>query len=179
MHYVIGLITALAGLLFALSRLQRAGLDLNALNPFLWYRRAQWRKKYAAKPIYALDDPMDVAAVLLLEVARCEGAISSEQKREIVTIFEHEFHLCVDEASDLLRASTHLIRDEVNLADNIDKILQRSTANFTAAQVQSLIAMMHHLAMLEGPKNDAQRRLIEVTRMHFANKLKTNKSAWH
>jgi hypothetical protein len=47
MHYLIGLITAVAMLIFALSRLQRAGLDLNALNPFLWYRRAQWKKLYA------------------------------------------------------------------------------------------------------------------------------------
>ena len=37
MHYVIGLITAVAAFLFALNRLQNAGLDLNALNPFLWY----------------------------------------------------------------------------------------------------------------------------------------------
>ena len=39
MHYVIGFITALAALLFALRKLQEAGVDLNAFNPYVWWRR--------------------------------------------------------------------------------------------------------------------------------------------
>lgn len=62
MYIVIAAITASAGLIWALSVLQRSGFDLNSLNPFLAYRRWQWRGIYGGKPIYKLDRPMDVAA---------------------------------------------------------------------------------------------------------------------
>lgn len=39
MHIIIGVITAIAGLLWALNRLNESGFNLNSLNPFLWARR--------------------------------------------------------------------------------------------------------------------------------------------
>ena len=49
-HIVIGVLSAVAGLIWAMVALQRSGLDLNALNPFLWHRRSQWKKKYGENP---------------------------------------------------------------------------------------------------------------------------------
>lgn len=54
MHIVIGVISALAGLCWALIALQRSGLDLNELNPFLWARRRKWRMLYGTRPIFNL-----------------------------------------------------------------------------------------------------------------------------
>ncbi|MFO1351959.1 MAG: hypothetical protein U1F68_15300 [Gammaproteobacteria bacterium] len=52
MHIVIGFIVALSGLIFALARLQSVGFDLHSLNPFLAYKRYQWKKKYSTKPLF-------------------------------------------------------------------------------------------------------------------------------
>lgn len=177
MHIVIGVITAIAGLIWAFVALQRAGVDLNSLNPFLWYRRAQWKKKYADKPIYSLRKPMDVAALLLLGIAKCEGEISSEQKREVLKVFENEFHLTHEEASDLMVASSYLMRDEVYLVDHLDKILERSGSAFTADQVESLVSLMQRVARIESPLNEEQNKLILATQGYF-ERLKTNTGKW-
>src|SRR5262245_34813909 len=102
MHIVIAAITAVAGLVWALNSLQRSGFDLSSLNPFLAYRRWQWRRTYGGRAIYRLDRPMDVAAVLLLGVAKADGDITSDQKRELLAMFQAEFGISRDEASDLL-----------------------------------------------------------------------------
>ena len=41
-----------------------------------------------------------------------------------------EFAISRDEASDLLLASSHLIRDEIYIVDHLDKILERSSSRF-------------------------------------------------
>ena len=105
MHIVIAVITALAGLIWALNALQRGGFDFNSLNPFLAYRRWQWRSTYGGKAIYKLERPMDVAAVLLLGVAKADGEITSDQKRLLLEMFQSEFNISRDEESDLLLAS--------------------------------------------------------------------------
>ena len=172
MHVVIGILTALAGLIWALVALQRAGINLNSFNPFLWHRRRQWQKLYAEKPLYTLDKPLDVTAMLLLGVAKCEGEISAEQKAALLDIFQREFHLGPDEAADLLLASAHLIRNEIYLVDNLDKILQSSNERFTDAQIASLTALMQRVARLEGAPNQEQERLVEATVGYFQTRRK-------
>jgi len=41
-HIIIGVITAIATLVFALNRLQDSGVNLNSFNPFFWARRRAW-----------------------------------------------------------------------------------------------------------------------------------------
>ena len=164
MHILIGAISALAGLIWAFVALQRAGLDLNSLNPFLWLRRARWKKKYCEKPIYTLDQPLDVAALLLLGVAKCEGEISAEQKSEITAIYENEFHLDREEASDLLLASTYL--------------LAKSAPAFTSEQVNSLLALLRRVGSIEGTLNGEQNKLIEAVQNYF-DKTRTRSGKWN
>ena len=167
MHVVIGVLTAIAGLIWALVALQRAGVSVGWLDPLAWYRRMQWHKKYVDKPLYSLDDPMDVAAVLLLATAKCEGEVSAEQKQALLKTFESEFSLNADEAADLLVASAHLLRNEVYVVDNLGRVLERSLDRFTSGQVSSLLSLMQRTAELEGPVNDEQNKLIAATRQYF------------
>ena len=175
MHVVIAAITALAGLFWALNALQRSGFHLSDLNPFLVYRRWQWRKTYGGRPIYKLERPMDVAAVLLLGVAKADGEITSDQKKELLTLFQGEFQISRDEASDLLLASSHLIRDEIYLVDNLDKVLERSAPKFEPEAVSSLLRMMRRLAAQDGPMNGEQEKLINATDAYFARRMPSHR----
>jgi uncharacterized tellurite resistance protein B-like protein len=167
---IIAAITALAGLLWALSSLQRSGFHFSSLNPFLAYRRWQWTKTYGGKPIYKLDRPMDVAAVLLLGIAKADGEITSDQKKVLLEMFQNEFRISRDEASDLLLASSHLIRDEIYLIDHLDRILERSAPRFEPDSVASLLAMMLRIAVMDGPVNGEQQRLLDATERYFTEK---------
>jgi uncharacterized tellurite resistance protein B-like protein len=174
-HIIIAVITALAGLIWALNSLQRSGFNLNALNPFLAYRRWQWRRTYGGRPIYKLDRPIDVAAVLLLGIAKADGAITSDQKKTLLEMFQSEFDISRDEASDLLLASSHLIRDEIYIVDHLDKILERSAERFEPEAVASLLAMMRRLAAMDGSINSEQEKLINATDQYFASREKPNR----
>jgi uncharacterized tellurite resistance protein B-like protein len=178
MHIVIAVITALAGLIWALSSLANSGFRLSSLDPFAAYRRWQWRRTYGAKPIYKLDRPMDVAALLLLGIAKADGDITSDQKRELQTIFQTEFEMSRDEAADLLLASSHLIRDEIYIVDHLDKILERSAARFEPENVRSLLALMRRVAALDGSINGEQQKLIDATERYFAAKQPAAAGKW-
>lgn len=177
MHIVIAVITALAGLVWALNALQRGGFDFNSLNPFLAYRRWQWRRTYGGKPIYKLERPMDVAAVLLLGIAKADGEITSDQKKLLLEMFQSEFNISRDEASDLLLASSHLLRDVIYIVDHLDKVLERSAERFEPEAISSLLAMMHRIAALDGSTNSEQQKLIDATRSYFAARRKPQ-SVW-
>jgi uncharacterized tellurite resistance protein B-like protein len=170
MHIVIAVITAIAGLFWALNVLQRSGFQFSSLNPFLAWRRFQWSRTYGGRAIYQLERPMDVAAVLLLGVAKADGAITSDQKRELLAMFQSEFAISRDDASDLLLASSHLIRDEIYLVDHLDKILARSAERFEPDTVTSLLAMMRKVAMLDGSINAEQQKLIDATERYFSGR---------
>jgi len=177
MHIVLSVITALAGLIWAISSLQKSGFDINSLNSFLWNRRNSWRKTHDAKPIYKLSELLDVAALLLLGVAKCEGEISAEQKNLLTSVFEKNFHLSADEASDQLLASSHLLRDEIYIVDNIQNILEKSSSKFSASQFSSLISLMEKVAEIDSPVNQEQQKLINATQQYFA-KIKKGSNEW-
>jgi hypothetical protein len=164
MHVLIGLITALAGLVWALYSLQRAGFDL---NPAGWGRRRQWRKLYGTKPIFTLQRPMEAAALLMVGVLKQEGEISREQKAALVEIFRETFHLDEAQAQDVFASSVFLLKDELNLDQSVRGILAPTRERFTPEQAASLIALLERVARLEGAPNDAQQRIIDAARQEL------------
>lgn len=178
MHILIGLLTAIAGLFWAINSLQRSGFNFNALNPFLWFRRKKWQAKYQTKPIHSIQQPMEVAAVLLLAILKCEGEISSEQKSSLKEIFKTEFKLDDNEADDLILACSHMLRDEIYISDQIDKVLKPSAAQFSAEQVSSLIQLMEQTSKLDGKQNKEQDTLIAKTSAYFEQLHKKAGSKW-
>jgi len=178
MHIVLAVLSSLAGLFWALATLQRSGFNPDSINPFLWLRRSRWRRHYSIPPLYRLEEPMDVAAVLILGTVKCEGEISAEQKRAIKAIFEQYFKLDGDAAADLLLASAHLIRDEIYLVDKLDRIIETSSRQFTPEQAASLLSLMTRVGTLESALNEEQRKLITATEQYF-ERLFAKQPAWN
>ena len=177
MHVLIGVLTAIAGLIWAFVALQRTGVAFSPVSPFTWYRRVQWQRRFNQKPLYSLKDPVDVAAALLLGISKCEGEVTADQKRALQSIFEQEFHLSAKDASDLLVASAFLLRDEVYILDNLPKILDSSANGFTPTMISSLLALMRRVGTLEGPLNDEQEKLITATEQYFSSRA-PRKDPW-
>lgn len=169
MHYVIGLLTAIAGLFYALNSLQRSGIDLNAFNPFVWWRRRQIARFYGANPLHVLDNPMEVAALLMLATVKCDGEVSREEKRFLLKTFEKEFHLSTHEASSLLSQASYLLRNEVDITQQLDKILERSLSSFTKEQAESTVSLMQQVALIDGSASEAKNALITETSRLFCS----------
>lgn len=160
MHIVIGLISALAGLIWAFNSLERSGFRLSSLNPFYWFRRNQWKKQYQENPLYNLTEPMDLASILLIGVAKLEGELSREQKKDILNIFHEEFSLNHEDSSSLFSSSSFLLQNENNFIANIGKVLDKSKQKFSAEQAESTIKLVERIASLESEPSKMQKEFI-------------------
>ena len=82
-----------------------------------------------------------------------------------------------DQASDQLLASSHLLRDEIYIVDNINKIMEKSGAKFSPSQITSLLDLMDQISNIESPINEEQRKLISATQKYFA-KIQKGSDKW-
>ncbi len=178
MHIIIGLITAVAGLVWAMNSLQQSGFRLSSLNPFHWHRRNQWKKQYAQNPLYNLDNPMEAAAAVLLGIAKLEGEISREQKNEILSIFSTEFKLDQEKAKELFSATSYLLQSENNFIKNVDKVFSVSLDKMSLEQAQSIIELMMKIATFESDLSSEQKQLIDSVTKLLAPKNQSSQK-WH
>jgi len=137
------------------------GITLGGLNPFLWNRRRKWTKYHDANPIYKIDSPLDVTALLITATAKADGDMSSDEKHKILSMFENEFHLSKRDAAALLVSSSHLLGKGDEVRDNLKGVLAPSLDDFTAEQATSVIDMLHQISQAGASPSELQSKLIE------------------
>lgn len=164
MHIVLGLLTMLVSIFYLLDRL---GIDIGGLNPFFWYRRRAFAKRYGSDPIYSIEDPIHIAALLVIGAGQLEGALTADQKRTAQAQFETELSLDPKEASQLFGSASHLLAAPQLLADQLGKLVDRNTNRFSAEQAQSLISMMTAVVSADGEPSASQKAYIENIRSKY------------
>lgn len=164
MHIIIGLLTAVAGLIWALYRLQNSGVDLNAFNPFYWLRRKKWEAKVGTKPLHRLDNPMEAAAVLMVAMAELDGVVTRDIKTEILTLFTNEFEISEKEAVELYATSSYLLKDASYIPAEVRLILAPSKQKYQPTQKELLLKMLTQISTMEGEANQTQMELLEAVK---------------
>jgi uncharacterized tellurite resistance protein B-like protein len=160
MAQLIALLGAIAGLIWAVNSLGKAGISL---NPFAWLRRSKWQKEFGTRPLYRLRDPTEVATVLLLGTAKCKGDLTAAQKAKVREILTRTLKLPEPEADDLMVAAMFMVRDEVYIVDNLGSILANTRRLLSTEQKTSVLNLMEDVAKVDGPANAEQRKLIDQT----------------
>lgn len=158
MHILIGFITALATLLFALERL---GIDLGWLNPWAWRRRRAWQKQVTANPVFSLEKPMDAIALLATAAAKIDGDLSLEEKEALNVAFQNTFSLSKQDASHLLGLSVHLLGSGEEVYRSPNKVLQKSLVSFTSEQKKLSLEMLGDIISLRQQPSDLQLKFVE------------------
>lgn len=174
MHIVIGLLTSIVTIFFLLERL---GIDIGWLNPWSWRRRRAWAKRYHGDPIYSVDDPIDVAAILIVGTAKLEGDLSAEQKAAILSLFEEKFSLDARGAAELLGSATHLLGAPQVIGTQLDGVASRNKETFDSEQATSMIGMIEEIAAVDGAMSDAQREYVAGLRSAFI--APTKEGTWN
>ena len=164
MHLVIGFLTALVTIFYLLDRL---GIDIGGFNPFHWRRRRAWSKRYNADPIYSVEDPMHVAAILILGAAKLDGDLSAEQKRVALAQFESQFSLDSKAASELLGSAAHLLGAPQVIDSQLNGVADKNKGRFTREQAESMLQMMVHVASADGEMLPEQRQFVARIREQF------------
>ena len=161
----------------AMEALRRFGIDVGWLNPLTFFHRRAWRKKVSTPPLYALDHPVDVVAVLALATVQTTGAITTAQKAGVQSLLQQHLQMNESDAANLWVASAHLLRSRALALSELPDVLARSADKFTDYHVQTLQAVMRAAADIEPPINDAQRKLLDAVDAYFA-KRKAASGPW-
>ena len=177
MHILLALLGAIVTILVLLSRLADAGISLGGLNPFLWRRRRAWRTKYEANPLFTLEDPMAIAALLALGVAKAEGDMSADERRALLGEFETTFSRTPRQASELLTASAHLLGDGQAFRERIDDVLTNAKERLSGAQLDSVLPLLERVAAIGGAASAQRRQLLDLIRNGLAPAQAQN-STW-
>ncbi|MCL2310224.1 MAG: TerB family tellurite resistance protein [Proteobacteria bacterium] len=161
MHIVIGVITAIAGLIWALVALRREGVSLDSFNPFAWYRRYQWRKKFQAHPALTADNPMDIAAIVLLHTAELKGELTRETRQALLDIFQSTFKIEEKEADELFSATSFRLKDGL-FEKHASRFIGERWSSLAAAQAQQIIPLTLKIAALDGAPTPRQSAFVSL-----------------
>ena len=158
MHIILGFLGSLVTLFYLLDRL---GIDIGGMNPFYWYRRRAFAKKYGSDPIFSVEDPVHIAALLVIGTAKLGGDLTAEQKAVAQAEFESQFSLDSRDASQLFGSAAHLLAAPQLLDTQLQKLADRNTGRFSAEQAASLLQMTNKVAASGGEPTALQMEFIE------------------
>jgi hypothetical protein len=164
MHVLLGLLGAVVTILYLLDRL---GIDLGGLNPFYWRRRRAWAKQYHGDPIHSVEDPIQVAALLIVGAAKLNGDLTAEQKQTAIAQFEETFSLNSREASELLTSATHLLGAPQVIDTQLEGLIARHKDRFTPDQAASIMLMIARVTSADGEPSEQQNEFIADLRSHL------------
>ncbi|MEM7277992.1 MAG: hypothetical protein AAF385_07690 [Pseudomonadota bacterium] len=174
MHIILGLLGSVVTILWLLHRLAEMGIDLGGLNPWAWRRRRKWRKAYEGNPIFSMDSPMEITALLLTATAKSDGDMTAEDKSKILGLFQSEFELAESDASSLLASSTYLLGSGEELKSSLNSFIESRLEYFADSQVRSAITMLQSLGGMDASSSktrvDFVSTVCELMEKKFAEK---------
>ena len=173
MHFILGVLGLIVTILVLLKRLSDAGIDIGWLNPFTWRRRRAWRKKYEGNPVFSLDQPIEVAAMLATSIAKIDGDFSKEEKAILLSLFQSEFGKDEKSASDLLMSSIYIFGDGQDALAKPDKVMKRSLDNFTEDQANSVMDLLNAIRNANNSNVSTKNAFIEKVQLTFDQHFKT------
>lgn len=174
MHILIAFLGSLVTVFYLLDRL---GIDIGGFNPFHWRRKRKWMQRYNADPIYSVEDPMHVAALLILGAAKLDGVISPDEKRIALEQFESVFSLESKEASELFGSAVHLLGSPQIIDAQINGLADKNKGRFTKEQADSLLHMMDAVCAADEGCNSDQLALMDKLRQQFVTP-EPNQGTW-
>ncbi|MCL2872450.1 MAG: hypothetical protein FWF41_05665 [Betaproteobacteria bacterium] len=161
MHIIIAVLVAVAGLIWALTALQRSGVDLNSFNPFTWYRRHQWKKNFRAHPALTADNPMDIAAVVLLYTAELKGELTRETRQALLNIFQGTFKIDAKAAEELFSSTSFLLKDGL-FEKHAARFVNERWSILSAEQSAQIISLVQQVAELDDAPTSQQNAFIAL-----------------
>jgi len=167
----------LGSIVTILYLLDRLGIDIGGLNPFYWYRRRAFAKKYGSDPIYSVEDPIHIAALLVIGAAKLDGDLTAQEKSSAREQFENVFSLDARGASDLFGSAAHLLAAPQLLEEQLQKLADRSASRLSPGQTESLVDMMTTVIAADGEPTAMQSAFVEDVRSRLT-KPATKEGSW-
>lgn len=158
MQIVVSILGGILIVYLFFNGLAELGISTAGMNPLLRRRRKKWKER-SRNPIYNIESPLEMTALLMVAAAGGGAGLNAESKREILRLFESEFRLGGKHASELLIASEYLLQDGIEFRNNFKEIMRKSLRNFTPEQRASAVSMIERIADMDKTGNPARAEL--------------------
>lgn len=171
MHILLTILGAIGAVAFFLYRLNlglRAGKEIadKVGDPRRFVRKARWASRVRGNPVARIDDPREVATLLMLAVAdsadqRPDPAAAADPARAVIqSEMQAQFHMPAAETDAMFRQIEWLTRDGVDVHARMRQLIRPLMAQCTRHEQDDLAAMMERVAKAGGGINPAQSQII-------------------
>ena len=114
-----------------------------------------------ASQFFKIDEPMELAALLVVGLAKTDGDMSAEEKHSILKMFESEFRISRADASGLMSSCVYLLGRGDEFRDSLDKIIKPSIAKFSGEQLESTMQMLQRIGAQIGGEEGIKQTMLE------------------
>ena len=120
---------------------------------------------------------MEAIALLLTAVAKIDGDLSHEEKKQLQQIFQSTFKLSEKDAIALLRSSSFVLGDGEEVYKRPDQVLALSADKFSDEQKESSVQLLHKIANVGAPPSETQQEFVQQVVSILSTKPDQN--PWH
>lgn len=171
MHIIAAIVVIVSAILVWQWRVQRAAelareLDGAVRTAANLPRRFAFKRRTGKKGLALVDEPMEAAAVLMVELARADGLLSRDSREVIETLTREEFQLEAEDADALIAHAQWLVR-EGPISDAIFRRMSRFLLDhraMTAKEIVDLDGMLVAVSEADGLPSAEQLSLLQVFR---------------
>jgi len=167
MHIILTFLGVVTTILVLVNRLAEAGITLRGLNPFLWRRRRKWRAQLEGNPVYQIESPLDLTALLATATAKTDGDMSSDEKQALLDLFQSEFNMTKKNSAGLLSSSAFLLGKGEAVNNNLEKVIKPSLDKFSPEQFESALQLLDKVSEIDSKGSDLKKEFVGKVRMIF------------
>ena len=151
MHILILAAAVLSGLIWGIITLQRE------------IRRRQWQKMNTT-PLYSIESPRELTAVLLFGLVRCGGDPTSDEKNRLIATFCDELGYSKKDGKEMYSYASYVVGTDANFASKVSKIVEPAIGAYTESQRESTV---HLLEALVSDPTSSQIEFLSAVREEF------------
>jgi uncharacterized tellurite resistance protein B-like protein len=172
MQMLLSLLGTIVTIVVLYKRLSDSGIDVSWLNPFSSSNGS--RNNGQGNRIFALSDPLEVAALLATTTAKMDGDLSSQEKAILLQLFQSEFRKNEQQASDLLISSVYLFADGSEAIAMPDKIMLTSLHSFSPEKAQSVMRILNSISQVDNNNQAAKQAYVDKVEATFDAHFKSS-----
>lgn len=159
MHIILGLISFIGVILFAIWRIN---LALQASREIVdaaqdakgFFRRRKWNKKVNADLIQQIEDPREAATAMMVAVAETDGPMTESERTQILDIITGTFEATSKQAIELLAHGRWISKDAGDLTSYLGRFKKIIMKTCDEQQKAELIEMLYKVGKADGSISD-------------------------
>ncbi len=127
-----------------------------------FFRGWAWRRKYDQNPLDTIEDPRELAAVIMVVTAEADGNLTDAERLTITSEMAKAFGASKKQAEELLAQARFVARDHRDPANIYRRLAPKIVKALGAEERRDLVRMVEVVAAADGSPNDTMLRDLKL-----------------